>query len=78
MQEWMKEREQRLREFFGLSPDVELIARANTRLEIPARIEEHLAQFNLEWHIIPAEKAVSIDDDTYRARLYPTIRVDPK
>src|SRR6185503_3931856 len=78
MQGWMKEREKRLREFFGLAPDVELIPRENVRLEISSRVAEHLTQFNLEWHIVPEEKAVPIDDDPYRVRLYPMLKLDPK
>ncbi len=37
-------------------------------------VAAHLARFNIEWHIIPAERAVEIDTDEYRARLYSMIK----
>lgn len=79
MHEWIKERENRLREFFELSPETELIepGRAAT-FDVPARISDHLAQFNMEWHIIPSEAAVHIDTDDYRARLYPMLKRELK
>ncbi|MFN0088147.1 MAG: hypothetical protein ACKVX9_22345 [Blastocatellia bacterium] len=76
---WIKERESRLREFFGLAPETELIApEAIAAFEVSAPIAAHLARFNIEWHIIPSEAAVHIDTDDYRARLYPMLMQDLK
>lgn len=74
---WMKQRESRLREFFALAPEAELIApEIRATFEVPEHITEHLARFNIEWHIIPSEAAVHIDTDDYRARLYPMLKRD--
>jgi hypothetical protein len=77
MNQWIDERENRLREFFALGADAELIpteARANFRVtETAAR---HLERFNIEWHIIPSAQSVPIDTPDYRARLYPNLRFD--
>jgi hypothetical protein len=74
---WIQQRESRLREFFALAPDTELIAPAVTAaFDVPEHIAEHLARFNIEWHIIPSEAAVHIDTDDYRARLYPMLKYD--
>jgi hypothetical protein len=76
---WIKQRESRLREFFALTPETELISPAVTAaFDVPAPIAEHLARFNIEWHIIPAEATVHIDTDDYRARLYPMLMYDLK
>jgi hypothetical protein len=66
---WLKEKEEVLRRFFDLSPDLPLcdekfvphltdIQRAN------------LQRFNLEWHLIPPAEVVPMDE-TYINRLYP-------
>ena len=75
MRELLIERERKLREFFGLAPDAELIARdVVDSFDVPAQVAAHLARFNIEWHVIPAERAVEIDTDEYRARLYSMIK----
>ena len=74
MHDWIKEREDKLRKFFELQPETELLeAGKPAAFDLPARISDHLAQFNLEWHIIPSESAFHIDTDDYRARLYPML-----
>ena len=74
---WMKGRESRLREFFALTPETTLIApEVTAAFDVPEPIAEHLARFNIEWHIIPSEAAVHIDTDDYRARLYPMLKYD--
>ncbi len=74
MQQWIKEREDRLCEFFALPPETELLEdNSAAAFNVPARVADHLARFNLEWHVIPSESAVHIDTDDYRARLYPML-----
>jgi hypothetical protein len=71
MADWMTERAQRLREFFGLKEDAKLTAGDVGRGEPPAEAADGLAHFNIEWHTVPREEAVPLDD-AYFARLYPT------
>ncbi len=77
MNEWIGEREKRLREFFDLSDDANLIApEAKENFNVSEQIAKHLERFNIEWHIVPAEDAVPIDTGDYRARLYPNLKLD--
>lgn len=71
MHEWMTERSRKLREFFNLSSDVELLSPNAIIPEEQHSIETHLHRFNLEWHIIPSEAAVPFDG-AYISRMYPT------
>ena len=71
MAQWMEERSERLREFFGLGAGAELIAADATKLEPGAEAAEGLGHFHIEWHVIPAAGAVPLDD-AYFSRLYPT------
>ena len=78
MKDWIKDREQKLREFFELAPEVEIISRETVNaLDVPENVAEHLEQFNLEWHIIPSEAAVSVEDARYQERLYPMFKREP-
>lgn len=70
MQDWMQERETKLREFFELETNVDLLAPGVDFPEIPPRMAEHLANFNLEWHVIPSAQAVPFDA-AYIDQLYP-------
>lgn len=70
MLEELKKRESRTREFFGLADDVELLAENALIPEITRQTAEHLARFNIEWHIIPSETVVPLDEN-YLRRLYP-------
>jgi len=70
MPEWVKDRERTLREFFGLSPEIELLLPEVTIPDLPPAVAESLAHHHLEWHIIPSAGAVPFDD-AYAARLYP-------
>ena len=63
--------ETRLREFFGLKGDAKMTAGADPRTESHAQASEGLAHFNIEWHVVPSDEAVPLDD-AYFARLYPT------
>lgn len=71
MTDWMQDRAERLREFFGLKADAKLTADDGGRIDPPAEVAEGLAHFNIEWHAVPSEEAVPLDD-AYFARLYPT------
>ncbi len=66
----LHERETTLRQFFNLAPETSLRKPDAVIPEVPPRVAEHLARFNIEWHSIPSEAAVPFDDD-YVARLYP-------
>ncbi len=54
MQEWVQEREEKLREFFDLRSEVDLLQPSVAPLELSPRMAAHLEHYNLEWHIIPA------------------------
>src|SRR3982751_5188593 len=67
----LEERATKLTEFFELARGRELIAAEDAaRFDSRAETTEGLAHFNIEWHIIPSEDAVPLDD-AYLARLYP-------
>ncbi len=71
MKAWITDRESKLREFFELDSSTEIVSpSAVDSFDIPENITEHLERFNLEWHIIPSEAAVSVEDESYRKRLY--------
>lgn len=77
MQNWIDEREKKLREFFGFDAETELIAPdTKTAFNVAPNVAEHLKRFNIEWHVIPSADAVHIDTEDYRARLYPMIKFD--
>ncbi len=71
MTDWLAERTNKLRDFFALKTNTELLGRDAAAFELPPDSAEGLAHFNLEWHVIPAHDAVPLDD-AYFARLYPT------
>jgi hypothetical protein len=66
----LSEREIKIREFFGLSADIKLFEDDVSVPDVTPQMAAHLAQFNIEWHIIPSENAVPFDD-VYLERLYP-------
>ena len=77
MQNWIEERENRLRDFFQIDANTELISRATVeRFAVAPTVAENLQRHNIEWHVIPSANAVSIDTDDYRRRLYPMIKFD--
>jgi hypothetical protein len=71
----MQERASKLREFFGLGTGVELIAPEREKFELTSQVAEGLDHFNIEWHIIPSNDSLPLDD-AYMARLYPTASRD--
>ncbi len=77
MENLFKEKETKLREFFELDANKELIARRTVEsFNVAPNVREHLRRHNIEWHIIPSAEAVHIDTDDYRKRLYPTLKSD--
>ena len=70
MQEWMRERTERLSGFFDLGSDAELLNAVGPGPDLPASVAEHVERFNLEWHVIPSGDAVPFDG-AYVERLYP-------
>jgi hypothetical protein len=71
MSDLIEESSKRLRDFFELRPDTELIAPEAPKPEIQPEMSEGLKHFNIEWHVIPSKEAVPLDD-SYLARLYPS------
>jgi len=67
--EW-QEKEERLREFFGLSSHIDMLEAGSREPEVTEKTRDHLARFNLEWQIIPSASAVAFDE-SYLERLYP-------
>jgi hypothetical protein len=67
----LAEREDRIREFFGLGAGVPLLSEGAAPPETKPETAESLARFNFEWHVIPSAEALPLNDD-YFARLYPT------
>lgn len=77
MNNWIEEKQNRLREFFELEQSADLISRESIEsFNISPRVAEHLQKHNIEWHVIPSVKAVHIDTEDYRRRLYPMLRFD--
>jgi hypothetical protein len=70
MSGWIEEKSKRLRQVFELEADAELIAPEATGFEVQPEMQDGLSHFNIEWHIIPSEQTVPLDD-AYLARLYP-------
>ena len=71
MNGWREERAERMREFFELKTDTELLAQDAAKFELPQEdAAAGLAHFNIEWHVIPSTKILPLDD-SYMARLYP-------
>lgn len=70
MAEWMEERARKLRGFFELETNAELVTTDAAKFELPPEMAAKLDHFNIEWHIIPSSDAVPLDD-AYTARLYP-------
>ena len=77
MSDLIEESSKRLRDFFELGTDTELIAREAPEFELQPEMVEGLSHFNIEWHVIPSANALPIDD-SYLARLYPSAPRDFK
>lgn len=70
MSDLIEESSQRLRDFFELGANVELLAPEALRPELQPQMIEGLERFNIEWHVIPSAQIVPLDE-AYLARLYP-------
>jgi hypothetical protein len=77
MPDLIEERQKRLRDFFELGASKELIAREAKEFELQTDMIEGLSHFNIEWHVIPSESALPVDD-SYLTRLYPSAPRDFK
>ena len=75
MDGWAEERAERLRAFFGLGAHAGLVGDDPAKFELSAEEAAGLGHFNIEWHIIPQNNSVPLDD-AYMARLYPTATKD--
>src|SRR5687767_244968 len=79
MSEWLGQRERRLREFFDLPDEVDLLADRAVlppgvglgQEEADELVAAHLRRHNIEWYIIPSEEAVPFNP-AYVAKMYPT------
>jgi len=79
MKNWISTREEKLREFFELTPNTELVSHeAIDAFDVPENIAEHLEHFNIEWHIVPSENAISVEDESYRKRLFSLLKRELK
>jgi hypothetical protein len=70
MDNWLEERAGKIREAFKLAPDAQLLAPDAVKPEMSSQATTQLSFFNMEWHIIPSEDVVPLDDP-YLARFYP-------
>ena len=70
MPDWLEERTRKLRAFFELGADVELVAAEAAKFELRPEVAEGLGHFNIEWHIVPSAEVLPLDD-AYLTRLYP-------
>jgi hypothetical protein len=70
MDDRLEERAARMREAFKLAPDAQLLAPDAAKPEMSSQATTQLTFFNMEWHIIPSEDVVPLDD-AYLARFYP-------
>ena len=66
----VEQRAEKLKDFFGLAVSEDLITTPLAKLVLSPEVAEHLAQFNIEWHLIPPANLIPLDD-AYLARLYP-------
>lgn len=77
MDNFFDEKQKRLREFFGLEANAELISGDQIEsLDDSEKVADNLRRYNIEWHVVPSAEAVHIDTDDYRKRLYPTLKFD--
>jgi hypothetical protein len=73
MSDWKEQRVERLREFFELGAEAELIGQDAAEFKLSPEAASGLAHFNIEWHVVPPAQTLPLDD-AYMARLYPQQR----
>jgi hypothetical protein len=71
MTDIIKERKEKIRDFFKLPEDVKLLQDEADLPKTTPPMDAHLKRFNIEWHIIPAENSLTSDESVYRQRFYP-------
>jgi hypothetical protein len=77
MENELQGKENKLREFFEIDSNTELISPQTAEsFEVAPNVAEHLQRHNIEWHVVPSAEAVHIDTDDYRRRLYPMLKFD--
>jgi hypothetical protein len=69
MQKWIETRSERLAAFFGRPLDTCGLADEAVMPEISTEMEQHLGRLNFEWHIIPTNEVMPLDE-AYYDRLY--------
>ncbi|CAN5424956.1 hypothetical protein BH10ACI1_BH10ACI1_06390 [soil metagenome] len=75
MKDWIKERETKLRKYFDLDSETEIVSpEAVESFNGSEKIARHFAHFNIEWYIIPSEESVSVLNESYGKRLYSQIK----
>ena len=75
MADWKEERTERLRDFFDLKADAELLAEEARSFELSPEVAGGLRHFQIEWHVVPSAEALPLDD-AYAERLYPNASRD--
>lgn len=70
MNDRLEESAGRMREAFKLAPGAQLLAPDAAEPEMSSQAATQLRFFNMEWHVIPSEDVVPLDD-AYFARFYP-------
>lgn len=66
----VEQRQTKLRQFFELGPNTELIDWDVAKFDVGLGMAEALAHYNIEWYVVPSAEVVSVDD-SYLARFYP-------
>src|SRR5437763_14941197 len=62
MDERTRESADKVREFFGLGADAELLAPGTAGPKLNDEMAEGLGHFNVEWHIIPRAEVLPLED----------------
>ena len=71
MKNWIDDRASKYRDFFKLNADASIVPAHAAGFELSSLATEGLRRFNIEWHFVPAEDIVPIND-AYFAKMYPT------
>ena len=69
MDEWTRERADKISEFFGLGADAGLLTPGAAEPKMNDEMDEGLDHFQIEWHVIPRAEILTLDD-SYFSRLY--------
>lgn len=69
--DWIEDRAARYADFLGLPKSAALIPGAAQNFQINAQIAENLKKFNIEWHFIPSNEVLPLNE-SYLTKFYPT------